>query len=229
MNTTYIFEDAAEANRNYKMPGEQNKKSVVFPEGRMPIALSNEQCDRDVSKPKQKVFNNDLEGLEIETLIEHIIDKHHNSSRKNATIIYDLSQKVAYEHGRNHPEIKQLASSMFLFLHDYLNNQKKEEQIVFPNIRVLVHHNVNFGKGGHTTFGLLRESIKMIKEDHQSTAEYLRLFNELTDGYSLPADAGSGYKALFETLKEFEADFVLHSYVETKILFPKALAKDQST
>jgi regulator of cell morphogenesis and NO signaling len=226
MSTNYILDDAPEVNNNYIILEEENKNRTVFSAVRRPVALRVDEGGGVVA-PKQKLSETDLESWDIESLIGHIIDRHHKSSRKNAAIIYDLSQEVAHKHGKDHPETRQLASSMFLFLHDYLNNLKKEEQILFPNIRQLVQHNGKSGKGMYSTFGLLEDWIKLVKENHQSSAEYLRLFHELTNDYSLPADACSRYKALFEKLKEFEADFVLHSYVETKILFPKALAEDE--
>jgi regulator of cell morphogenesis and NO signaling len=198
MSAIHILDDRAKVNRDYDILGRQEKKKRKFPIG-------------------------DFETWKIENLIDHIIDKHHKLSRQNAVIIYDLSQKVVYQDGKNDPQTKQIGSSMFLFLHDFLNNLRIEEEILFPNIRHLVIKNAQSGKGMYRTFSLLREAIKLATEGHRSTADYLRFFRELTNDYSTPSDSSVSHRALLEKLNAFEADFVLHEYIETKILFPKAL------
>ena len=44
----------------------------------------------------------------------------------------------------------------------------------------------------------------------------------------LPEDACSSYKYLFEKMKEFENDLLMHVHLENNILFPKALGEEKS-
>jgi regulator of cell morphogenesis and NO signaling len=163
----------------------------------------------------------------LDFLIDYIINTHHQYAKENAVIIYDLAQKVAYHHGKNHPELTKLATAMFLFLHDLLNHMMKEEQILFPNIRQLVKDKSRPGRGMYTTFGLIKEWVTLLQKEHQATGKDLKLFHELTNDYLLPEDACSSYKYLFEKLKEFEDNLLLHVHLENNILFPKALAEDE--
>ena len=159
------------------------------------------------------------------SVIDYIINTHHRYAKENAVIIYDLAQKVASHHGANHPELIKLATAIFLFLHDLLNHMKKEEEILFPAIKQLIRENQYLEKSRYTTSGLIKGLIRLMREEHHATSKYLKLFHELTNDYMLPEDACSSYRNLFEKLKEFEDDLLLHVHLENNILFPKALVE----
>jgi len=164
---------------------------------------------------------------DLDSLIDHIINTHHQYAKENGIIIYNLVQTVAPYHSNNHPELIKLATAIFLFLHDLLNNMKKEEQILFPNIKQLIKKKTQSEKGMYSTFGLIEESVGRMQKVHQAMVRDLKLFHELTNDYMIPADACGSYKYLLEKLKEFEDDLLLHLHLENNILFPKALAEDK--
>jgi len=161
------------------------------------------------------------------SLIDYIINTHHQYAKTNAVIIHDLAQKVANNHNEKHPELIKLTTAIFLFLHDLLNHMKKEEQILFPNIKQLVKNKSHKERAMYTTFGLIKESVRRMQKAHQAMSKDLKLLHELTNDYKLPEGSCNSYKYLFEKMKEFEADFLVHVYLENNILFPKALAEDE--
>jgi regulator of cell morphogenesis and NO signaling len=163
----------------------------------------------------------------LESLIDHVVSTHHRYAKENAVLIYDLVQHVASHDGNNHPEVARLAPVIFLFFHDLLNHMKREEQILFPNIKQLIKKKSRPGKARYTTFGLIGESVRRMQKAHETIGKDLELFYELTNGYLLPEDACSSYRSLFEKLREFEDDLLLHFHLENNILFPKALAEDK--
>lgn len=168
-------------------------------------------------------FNN----WDLDSLIDYIINTHHQYAKTSAVVIHDLAQKVANNHNEKHPELIKLTTALFLFFHDLLNHMKKEEQILFPNIKKLVKTKSYAEKGTYTTFGLIEELVRRMQKAHQTIVKDLKLFHELTNEYRLPEDACGSYKYLFEKLKEFENDLLLHFHLENNILFPKALAEDK--
>jgi len=170
--------------------------------------------------PSSQEFNR----WKLNSMIDYIISTHHQYAKENAVIIYVLAQKVAHNHGKNHPELTQLTTTMFLFLHDLLNRMKKEEQALFPIIKQLAENNSHSRQSRSATLGLIKEWISLIHKEHQALIKYLKLFHELTDGYRLPGDACNAYKFLFEKMKEFEDDLFLHLHLENNILFPKVIA-----
>jgi regulator of cell morphogenesis and NO signaling len=104
---------------------------------------------------------------------------------------------------------------------------KKEEQVHFPNIKQSIKPKSSPEKGMHTTFGVVKESAILMQKANQTLCKYLDLFHELTNDYRLPEDACGSYKYLFEKLKEFEDDLLLHVHLENNILFPKALIEEK--
>jgi regulator of cell morphogenesis and NO signaling len=171
-------------------------------------------------------LSQEFDDWNLDALTDYILKTHHEYAKANGVIVYELAQKVAFHYRENHPELIKLASELFLFLHDLLNHMKKEEEILFPNIKQLVKNKRHSGKLSYTTFGLIKEWVTLMQEEHQSTAKSLKLFNELTNYYQLPEDACSSYTSLFEKLKAFEDDLLLHIHLENNILFPKALIED---
>jgi len=163
----------------------------------------------------------------LDSLIDYITNTHHQYAKENAIIIYNLVQEVAPHHSNNHPELIKLTTAIFLFLHDLLNHMKKEEQILFPNIKQLIKKKTQSEKGMYSTFGLIEESVRRMQKVHQAIGKDLKLFHELTNDYMIPVDACGSYKYLFEKLKEFEDDLLMHLHLENNILFPKALAEDK--
>lgn len=175
-----------------------------------------------------KKDRNDIQKITnwtIDALIDYISDTH-QSTRQEAATIYDLAQKVAYRHSGTHPELNKIVTVMFLFLHDLLNHIRREEQILFPNIKQLLKDKNRSKKGMYTTFGLIKEWVKHMQKEHQSSCKNLKLLNELTNCYSVPPDACNLYKSLFRLMQEFEAGFLLLMRIENTILFPKALVED---
>lgn len=162
---------------------------------------------------------------DLNTLIDYITSAH-QFTKKNAVTIYDLAQKVAYRHGNSHKELNEFVTVMFFFLHDLLNHIMKEEQILFQNIRQVLKDNKQSDQGVYTTFGLIKDWIKHMKREHQSSCKYLMLLNALTNNYSTPSDASSMYRILLRLMREFEQDFLQLTDIENNILFPKALVED---
>ena len=164
---------------------------------------------------------------DIDPLIDYIINTHHRYTKESAVIIYDLAQNVANRHSYKHPELTKLVTALFLFLNDFLNHLKKEEQMLFPNIRQLVKKKGCSEGITFTSFGFIKDSVVRLKKEHLTAGKELNLFRKLTNDYMLPADACNSYKYLFEKMKEFENDLFLHVHLENNILFPKATALDE--
>jgi regulator of cell morphogenesis and NO signaling len=177
--------------------------------------------------PMEKVImRQDFSSWSIESLVDYIVNIQHRYCKENAAIIYDLAQKVAND-GTTHPSLTGLGPAMFLFLHDLLNHMKKEEDILFPNIRQLVKNKRRSGKAKYTTFGLIKEWTGLMQGEHHSCCNDLDLFSQLTNNCMLPAHSSNCCKLLFNKMKEFKAAFLMNVHLENNVLFPKALAEDE--
>ena len=97
-----------------KMPSEASTRARIT-EGKMITTLEQIPLKRAISS---RQFNK----WELDSMIDYIINTHHQYAKENAVIIYDLAQKVAHHHGKKHPELTELTTTMFLLLHDLLNS-----------------------------------------------------------------------------------------------------------
>jgi regulator of cell morphogenesis and NO signaling len=166
--------------------------------------------------------------LDINSLIDYIINAHHSYAKINAVIIYDLTQKLAYKHCENHPELTKLVTKTFLFLHDLLNHMMIEEEILFPNIKQLIKNRSLSGKAIYTTFGLIRESVKLLEKQHSVEKEDLKVLRKLSNNYKVSEYPFNSCNYLFEKMQEFENDWLVHIDIENNILFPKAIVLDEA-
>jgi regulator of cell morphogenesis and NO signaling len=191
-------------------------------------ALMKEQADimlQPVTQsyaPPQELINWDLGSL-----IDYIIETHHQYVKSTAATIYDMAQKLAYRNSKTQPDLAELVTALFFFLHDFLNHMRREEQILFPNIKQLLK-NKNHSKDTYTTFGLIKEWASLMKKEHRSILKGFKVFRELTNNYCAPADASNEHKSLFKLMKEFETRFLHLVNIENNIVFPRSIVEDET-
>lgn len=160
-------------------------------------------------------------------LIDYIITTHHRFVKKNAVVIYDLARKVTYRHCGNHPELLTLNKILFLFLHDLLNHIKEEEQFIFPRLRQKESAIIDSELDDTWLSQSLEGKINELQYEHAKSLAYLKALRQLTYNFGIPSDACHSYKALFEKIKEFEEDLLIHFHLEDDILFSNELLHHQ--
>ena len=65
--------------------------------------------------------------------------------------------------------------------------------------------------------------------DREEVGDLLRELRTLTRDYTPPADACGSYRSLFMGLQNLETDLHLHIYLESHLLFPRAIALEEAT
>lgn len=193
----------------------------------------NLQVDEIVGKLEDVFNTKDLESdlinrLPLDSLIEHIVENHHQYIRENVNVIPQYVNKVAQVHGGRHPEmveVKQLFDEACAELSSHI---VKEEQILFPYIKELVAAQKSGIKPSKAPFGSVQSPIEAMMAEHANEGERFRRISELTNGYVLPADGCTTYRVSLEKLKEFETDLHRHIHLENNILFIKALELEKS-
>ena len=184
--------------------------------------------DIDCIKMKDAIYepgdNIKLSKYDTDFIIDYIIKTHHDFTKKNAVIIYNLIQKVACRHSHEHNELKKFNEVAFFFFHDLLNQMLKEEQNLFPYLRQKASDIKYDGKNDNASLQSLKEKIRLQQIEHEKSLNYLKVFRQITNDYQIPSDACWYYTSLFEKMKELEYDLTLHFYLEDDILFPNAIA-----
>jgi len=152
-------------------------------------------------------------------LISHIEAKHHSFTRDELNRVAPLMEKVLRVHGDRHPELARISECLVNLYDDLMPHLQKEEQILFPYIRSLE------GGAGATEacFGSVQGPIGAMQAEHEQAGELLREIKSLTCDHTPPEDACGSFQSLYMGLKALEEDLHLHIYLESHLLFPRAI------
>jgi len=99
----------------------------------------------------------------------------------------------------------------------------KEEQILFPYIRQIEAYAQGRGPAPQVHCGSIQNPIRQMEYEHEEVAAALAQMHRLTDDFTLPGDACSSFRALYDGLRDLEADLHEHIHLENNILFRKAI------
>ena len=99
-------------------------------------------------------------------------------------------------------------------------HMQKEEQILFPYIDALEKATNAHGSVEPPFFQTVRNPIHAMMKEHDAAGELVKQIRKASSEYTAPADACTSYKALYQDLREFEADLHQHVHLENNILFP---------
>ena len=170
----------------------------------------------------------EFQSASLPELITHILDTHHVFTKSEMERLEALTAKVIAAHGSNHPELIRLGELLKLLCADLRPHMFKEEQVLFPYITAMTQAKDNNIARPYAPFGTVNNPIRMMMREHDTAGEILRELRALTSDYEVPADACISYRTLYQALEEFEKDLHQHIHLENNILFPKALALENT-
>ena len=163
------------------------------------------------------------QSASLTALIAHIEATHHAFTRSELARVAPLMAKVLQVHGEHHPELARIAQCFAALDSDLKPHLEKEEQILFPFIRGL-----EAGQAPAACFGSVESPIQAMQSEHEQVGEILRELRDLTRGYTPPEDACGSYRSLLMGLRNLEEDLHLHIYLESHLLFPRAVALEKT-
>jgi regulator of cell morphogenesis and NO signaling len=131
--------------------------------------------------------------------------------------------KVAAKHGEKHPEITDIQRLFTEVGREMIMHMQKEEQILFPYIDALEKATSARSSVEPPFFQTVRNPIHAMMKEHDAAGELVKQIHNASLDYTAPADACTSYKALYQDLREFEADLHQHVHLENNILFPRAV------
>ena len=178
----------------------------------------------DIEKLNSTKNEKNYNKMSVNALIKHIIETHHKYVKEKIPTIKDFAKKVSKVHGKNYPETN-LIYHLFLRLSDeLLDHMNKEEEILFPKIKIQIDK--TYSKSVFFSYGTILNPIKMMEMEHESAKKVLKEIEELSNKYTPPLSACNTYRALYNSLEEFQDDLHIHIHLENNILFPKVLKFD---
>ena len=159
------------------------------------------------------------QSASLTELIDHIEATHHAFTRSELARVAPLMEKILSVHGDHHPELARVAQCFEAMDRDLRPHLEKEDQILFPFVR-------NLEAGNRATdccFGTVQNPIGAMQNEHEQVGDILRELRTLTHDYTPPQDACGSYRSLVMGLQNLEEDLHLHIYLESHLLFPRAI------
>ncbi|MDI1240741.1 MAG: iron-sulfur cluster repair di-iron protein [bacterium] len=170
----------------------------------------------------------DFPGMSLAALSDHIVREHHVFTRDENERITKLLEKVCSVHGDNHPDLFEIQKIFGRMRLELENHMLKEERMLFPYIS-LMESSIRFGQPvPPAPFGSTQNPIKVMLGEHDVAAEQLREMRRLSGDFTLPADACTSYRTLYQAMEGLEKDLHEHIHLENNLLFPKAIEMESA-
>lgn len=165
-----------------------------------------------------------LTALSLTELADHIERIHHAYLHAELPRLEKMVTKVAAVHGEKEPRLIQIKDIFLALSAELATHLMKEEQILFPMIRQLEASDTL------PTFhcGTVANPVRRMEFEHEEAGVALAQLRQLTDEFTPPAWACNTYRALLDALHTFEQDMHQHVHKENNVLFPRAIALEQS-
>ncbi len=169
----------------------------------------------------------DWAGASLESLIEHIVSKHHEYVKRELPRLGTLAKKVVEKHGPSHSELPEIKEALMNLDAELTQHLGKEEMMLFPFIAELERSRAGRGARPYSCFGTVASPIEVMTAEHDAAGEILADLRKLSGNYTPPQDACTTYHAFYDGLKEFEQDLHQHIHLENNILFPRAIQMEE--
>lgn len=141
-----------------------------------------------------------------DALIAHILDRYHETHRREFPEAVRLARKVEAVHAGVPGCPDGLADHLALMADDLEAHQQKEERVLFPII---------LGGFGPTA----QFPIGRMMAEHKDVEAQLAVLRELTRDFTPPADACRTWRALNDACRKIHDDLVEHMRLENEVLF----------
>ena len=165
---------------------------------------------------------------DLDALADFIVNTHHRYVRRTLPVLVPHVEKVLSVHGQNHPELAGIAKHVHALATELTSHMQKEEMVLFPFIKAMVAAKTGQTQYNRPPFGSIRFPIAQMEAEHSSAGDSLSYLRTATQGYTPPADACTTFIITYRELAEFERDLHQHIHLENNILFPRAIALEQS-
>jgi len=141
-------------------------------------------------------------------LIDHIVNRYHETHRRELPELIRLARKVEAVHA-GHPEAPHgLAYTLAAIQSELEEHMQSEETDLFPWMR-----QQDDAESGHP--------IARMRHEHDRHGEQLRHVEAIANGFVLPEGACRSWEALYIGTAKLVDDVMEHIHLENNVLFPK--------
>jgi regulator of cell morphogenesis and NO signaling len=173
------------------------------------------------SIPQDQSMTNaaDPSAMSMSELCDHIESTHHKYLRVEIPRLEALIEKVLSVHGKPDSSLHKVREALDSLRSELEPHMLKEEQILFPAIRLL--ESSESSPGFH--FGSIGNPIRMMEHEHDLAGRLLLQIREILNDFEMPKEACNSIREMLEGLQRLEIDLHSHIHKENHILFPQAI------
>jgi regulator of cell morphogenesis and NO signaling len=143
-----------------------------------------------------------LERLSTAALVDHIVRRYHEPLRRTLVDLEALGARVVDAEGAREPRLAELVLPMIVALRRELEpHMAKEERVLFPRLLTGDPH-----------------ALSVLAADHDADSSALTELTQLRTRLRPPPDASDGWVALWDRLRQVDADLREHQRIERDIL-----------
>ena len=143
----------------------------------------------------------DYNAWPIDLLADYIEKTHHRYVSEKTPILLQFLDKLSRVHGAKHPELLLINELFKGCAGELAQHMKKEELILFPFIKKMVHATLSDELIELPHFETIQNPIAMMMHEHDAEGVRFRKIAELTNNYTPPADGCNTYKVTFAMLE----------------------------
>lgn len=171
---------------------------------------------------------NDWSAKPLSSLTRHIVETHHAYVSREISRITQLAVKVVNRHGDTKAELVTIQSKFSELSEELTQHCAKEELVLFPYVAKLEDAIATGSALPRRCFGSLSSPIAMMMQEHDAAGALMAKIRELSNAFTPPVGACPTFLAFYTGLHEFEQDLHQHIHLENNILFPRAIAMEDS-
>lgn len=150
-----------------------------------------------------------------QTLIGHIVNKHHAYLREELPELHKSVIKVSRVHGGHDPHLVEVEQLYGQLRNELLEHTAKEEAEVFPKM-------INWELGQEQeVLNKMLAAITELEAEHDGAGKILKRLRDITGDFQPPAHACTTYRTTYTRLEELEGMTFSHIHLENNILFPR--------
>lgn len=161
----------------------------------------------------------------IDTLIEYIIDNHHQYVNKTVPEISGLFKVVLADSSVQSADLTRVGELFRLLGNDMKQHMQKEEMGLFPAMKKLEIIRLN---ETNTNSASIQSLITVVEMEHDTSAIILKQIGGLFDRIAASDRFSDDLTLLIAKMKEFESDLIMHIHVENNVLHKKAVELEQA-
>jgi regulator of cell morphogenesis and NO signaling len=161
------------------------------------------------------------QSASLSDIIAHILAQHHEFLRLELPRIQLLLHRLlSRESADIATRAKAILDAFVPLKAEVEMHLMKEEQILFP----LTQQIENAAEPFSFHCGSVRNPISVMMMEHDNAKQALARIREVTENFTLPADATATLAGLYAALQQLERDLLTHIREEDDILFPRTVA-----